>query len=285
MLFSAPRRGAGRPAGNKAAGAARSRHTVFHDSPQGASPMRRFSLIGLVRAGARRLPAAEGTGKKSGPVVAKGNGITITADEFKARARRAVALHPRPLHDARAQEGVPRQPGPLRGAGARGREAGAREGPGRPAHPEEDHGPEARAEELPGHRRDRRAGGARGRARRSTSTSTRPTTSAPRKVRVAAVVVERAVRQPRPRRRSSPPRRRRSRSSRPRRRRTPLAFAQIVTEFSEDAATKPLAGDLQFKCKEELEKALLEGARRRRLLAPAGPGLGRGRGAHRALPR
>jgi parvulin-like peptidyl-prolyl cis-trans isomerase-like protein/SurA-like protein len=33
-----------------------------------------------------------------------------------------------------------------------------------------------------------------------------------------------------------------------------LAFSQIVTEFSEDAATKPLSGDLNFKSKEELEK-------------------------------
>ncbi|HET8734303.1 MAG TPA: peptidyl-prolyl cis-trans isomerase [Anaeromyxobacteraceae bacterium] len=33
-----------------------------------------------------------------------------------------------------------------------------------------------------------------------------------------------------------------------------LAFAQIVTEFSEDQATKALAGDLGFKTREELEK-------------------------------
>ncbi len=34
-----------------------------------------------------------------------------------------------------------------------------------------------------------------------------------------------------------------------------LAFAQIVAEYSEDAASKPTAGDLQFKTQEELEKA------------------------------
>jgi peptidyl-prolyl cis-trans isomerase C len=34
-----------------------------------------------------------------------------------------------------------------------------------------------------------------------------------------------------------------------------LAFAQIVAEYSEDAATKATAGDLQFKTREELEKA------------------------------
>jgi peptidyl-prolyl cis-trans isomerase C len=34
-----------------------------------------------------------------------------------------------------------------------------------------------------------------------------------------------------------------------------LAFAQIVAEYSEDAATKPLQGDLQFKSQEELAKA------------------------------
>ena len=33
-----------------------------------------------------------------------------------------------------------------------------------------------------------------------------------------------------------------------------LAFAQIVSEFSEDQATKPLQGDLQFKSQEELAK-------------------------------
>ena len=34
-----------------------------------------------------------------------------------------------------------------------------------------------------------------------------------------------------------------------------LAFAQIVNEFSEDAATKTVAGDLQFKSEDELAKA------------------------------
>lgn len=34
-----------------------------------------------------------------------------------------------------------------------------------------------------------------------------------------------------------------------------LAFAQIVSEFSEDAATKAVSGDLQFKSQEELAKA------------------------------
>ncbi|HET8540490.1 MAG TPA: peptidyl-prolyl cis-trans isomerase [Anaeromyxobacter sp.] len=34
-----------------------------------------------------------------------------------------------------------------------------------------------------------------------------------------------------------------------------LAFAQIVAEYSDDVATKPMAGDLQFKTEEELEKA------------------------------
>jgi peptidyl-prolyl cis-trans isomerase C len=34
-----------------------------------------------------------------------------------------------------------------------------------------------------------------------------------------------------------------------------LAFAQIVSEFSEDAATKPLQGDLQFRSQDELTKA------------------------------
>ncbi len=33
-----------------------------------------------------------------------------------------------------------------------------------------------------------------------------------------------------------------------------LAFAQIVTEFSEDPASKPMAGDLQFRSREELER-------------------------------
>ena len=33
-----------------------------------------------------------------------------------------------------------------------------------------------------------------------------------------------------------------------------LAFAQIVTEFSEDAPTKAMAGDLSFKTQDELEK-------------------------------
>ena len=34
-----------------------------------------------------------------------------------------------------------------------------------------------------------------------------------------------------------------------------LAFAQVVAEYSEDPATKGVAGDLQFKTEEELEKA------------------------------
>jgi peptidyl-prolyl cis-trans isomerase C len=35
----------------------------------------------------------------------------------------------------------------------------------------------------------------------------------------------------------------------------PLVFAQVVAEFSEDAASKAMAGDLQFKAREELEQA------------------------------
>jgi peptidyl-prolyl cis-trans isomerase C len=35
----------------------------------------------------------------------------------------------------------------------------------------------------------------------------------------------------------------------------PLVFAQVVAEYSEDGASKPAAGDLQFRSHEELEKA------------------------------
>jgi peptidyl-prolyl cis-trans isomerase C len=35
----------------------------------------------------------------------------------------------------------------------------------------------------------------------------------------------------------------------------PLAFAQVVAEYSDDAASKAAAGDLQFRSEEELEKA------------------------------
>ena len=61
--------------------------------------------------------------------------------------RRAVALHPGPLRHAGAQEGVPRQPDPLRGAGQGGRAAGARQGPRGAADAPQDHGAEAGAED------------------------------------------------------------------------------------------------------------------------------------------
>ena len=44
--------------------------------------IRRIVVIGLCAAA---LACSQQKGKKSGPVVAKGNGISITADEFKAR--------------------------------------------------------------------------------------------------------------------------------------------------------------------------------------------------------
>ena len=85
--------------------------------------LRRLAVIGIA---ALAVAACKGgSAKKSGPVVASGNGFTITADEFKARLDEQSPVHARPLQHAREEEGVPRQPGPLRGAGPRGREGRA----------------------------------------------------------------------------------------------------------------------------------------------------------------
>src|SRR5436305_6375184 len=60
--------------------------------------------------------------------LAKIDDVVITVGEFQDRINKQSPLGARALHLDRAQEGVPRQPGPLRGPRQRGREEGAEQG-------------------------------------------------------------------------------------------------------------------------------------------------------------
>lgn len=76
----------------------------------------------------------------------------------------------------------------------------------------------------------------------------------PKRVRVAAVVLPAPVGTPERAKKLAVAQRALSKL-RAEEKKNALAFAQIVTEFSEDPATKAVSGDLQFKSHEELAKA------------------------------
>ena len=86
--------------------------------------------VALALSGCKPTPPGP---KKSGPAVAQGEGVIVTVDEFKARLDEQSPFIRAALPDPGAEEGVPRQPDPLRGAGQGGREGGARERPRRAA--------------------------------------------------------------------------------------------------------------------------------------------------------
>jgi peptidyl-prolyl cis-trans isomerase C len=211
--------------------------------------VRRILVIGLCAAA---LACSRQSGpKKSGPVVAKGNGITITADEFKARLdEQSPFIRARYSSLERKKEFLDN----LIRFEVLAKEA---EKQGLAKDPDvqmtlkkimvqklvqksfQDTGaatdmPEAELSKYYEEHKDEY--------------------SRPRRVRVAAVVFNAPQ--------GSPERAKKLLSAqkalaklKAEEKKNTLAFAQIVSEYSEDPATKAAAGDLQFKSAEELEKA------------------------------
>ena len=216
-------------------------------------------------------------------MVAKGNGFSITAGEFKARideqspfirARYSTLERKKEFLDNLVRFEV---------LAKEAEKQGLREGPGRPAHPEEDHGAEAGPEDLPG-----RAG---------TGASEVPEAELqkyfdehkadyyrPKKVRVAAVVWNAPAGTPERAAKVAAAKKALAKLKVEEKKNT-LAFSQIVTEYSEDAATKPLSGDLNFKSKEELEKGYSKELAEAAFSLKPGETSGVIEAAQRALPR
>jgi parvulin-like peptidyl-prolyl cis-trans isomerase-like protein len=211
--------------------------------------LRRILVLGLCAAA---LACSQQSGpKKTGPAVAKGNGITITADEFKARldeqspfirARYSTLERKKEFLDnlirfevlakEAERQGLAKDPDvqmTLKKIMVQKLVQKSFQDPG--AAPEL---PEADLSKYYEDHRDEY--------------------SRPKRVRVAAVVFNAPQ--------GSPDRAKKLvlaqkalAKLKVEEKKNSLAFAQIVSEFSEDPATKAAAGDLQFKSAEELEKA------------------------------
>ena len=210
--------------------------------------IRRIVVIGLCAAA---LACSQQKGKKSGAVVAKGNGITITADEFKARLdeqspfiraryttldRKKEFLESLVRFEVLAREaekqGLARDPdvqNTLKKIMVQKLVQRNFQDPGGAADV-----PEAELQKYYDTHKDEYV-----RAKR---------------VRVAAVVWNAPQGSPDRAKKLAAAQKALAKLKVDEKKNT-LAFAQLVAQSSEDAATKGMAGDLQFKTQEELEKA------------------------------
>jgi peptidyl-prolyl cis-trans isomerase C len=211
--------------------------------------VRRILVIGLCAAA---LACSQESGpKKSGPAVAKGDGITITADEFKARldeqspfirARYSTLERKKEFLDnlirfevlAREAErqGLAKDPDvqmTLKKIMVQKLVQKSFQDPGTAATTPEP--------ELAKYYEDHKGEYQR-----------------PRRVRIAAVVFNAPQGSPDRAQKLAVAQKALAKLKAEEKKNT-LAFAQIVSEYSEDAATKATAGDLQFKSAEELEQA------------------------------
>ncbi len=210
--------------------------------------VRRILPIGLVAAA---LACGQSGPKKSGPVVAKGNGITITADEFKARLdeqspfirsryttldRKKEFLDSLIRFEVLAREaekqGLAKDPdvqNTLKKIMVQKLVQKNFQDTGKP--------PDVAEEELQKYYDNHKDEYVRA-----------------KRVRVAAVVFNAPQGSPDRAKKLAAAQKALAKLKAEEKKNT-LAFAQIVAEYSEDAATKPLAGDLGFKSEDELEKA------------------------------
>jgi peptidyl-prolyl cis-trans isomerase C len=211
--------------------------------------VRRILVLGLCAAAIACSPQT-GSSKKSGPVVAKGKGITITADEFKARLdEQSPFIRARYSSLDRKKEFLDN----LIRFEVLAKEA---ERQGLDKDPDvkatlkkimvqklvqknfQDTGgtsdvPEADIQKYFSDHKDEY--------------------NRPRRVRVAAIVWNAKEGSPERAQKLALAKKALVKVKAEEKKNT-LAFAQLVQEFSEDPATKPLQGDLQFKSQEELAK-------------------------------
>ncbi len=209
--------------------------------------IRRIVVIGLCAAA---LACSQQKGKKSGPVVAKGNGISITADEFKARldeqspfirARYTTLDRKKEFLDSlirfevlareAEKQGLAKDPdvqNTLKKIMVQKLVQKNFQDPGNAADV-----PEPELQKYYDGHKDEYV-----RAKR---------------VRVAAIVWNAPQGSPERAKKLAAAQKALAKLKAEEKKNT-LAFAQLVAEYSEDAATKGMAGDLQFRTQEELEK-------------------------------
>jgi peptidyl-prolyl cis-trans isomerase C len=213
--------------------------------------LRRLAFLGLAALGIAACNAQSSGPKKTGPAVAKGNGITITADEFKARLdEQSPFIRARYTTLDRKKEFLDS----LIRFEVLAREA---EKQGLQNDPDvqltlkkimvqklvqKSFQPDAAATQIPDtelqayydqHKADY---------------------FRPRKIRVAAVIWN-APEGSADRAKKKDAAKKALAKLKVEEKKNTLAFTQIVNEFSEDAATKATSGDLNFKGQEELEAA------------------------------
>ncbi len=212
--------------------------------------LRRIALIGLAAVAITACGPKSGT-KKSGPVVAKGQGFSITSDEFKARldeqspfirARYTTLERKKEFLDnlirfevlakEAERQGLKQDPDvqlTLKKIMVQKLvQKNFQDNSGASQVPDAD---------LQKYYEDHKSDYYR-----------------PKKVRAAAVVFTAAAGTPERAKKLALAKKALAKLKAEEKKNT-LAFAQIVTEFSDDAATKGQAGDLNFKSQDELEKA------------------------------
>ena len=111
--------------------------------PGGGVPEEGEPLRGGDRGGRRRAERSRAERRGAGHPARQGRQRDHHRRRAAGQAQPPVAVHPGPLHLARAEEGVPRQPHPVRGARQGGGQARLRQGPRGPAHDEAGDDPEA----------------------------------------------------------------------------------------------------------------------------------------------
>ena len=212
--------------------------------------MRRFLVLGLCALAIGCEPQ-KGNQKKSGPPVARGSGFTITADEFKARideqspfirARYSTLDRKKEFLDNLIRQEVLAVEAERQGLDkdpdvrATLRKIMVQKLVQKKFQQDPAAAPDVPEADLQKYYEDHNGEYVR-----------------PRKVRAHAVVLNAAAGTPE-RAKKLALAKKALQKFRADEKKNPLAFAQIVMEFSEDAATKAAAGDLQFRSYEELEK-------------------------------
>ena len=149
MLFSCALDALRRPPGTRVRSRAFASLAIHEHLLKGAALHASLPPPRPLRASPPRASRSRAARRRPAPPSRSGTGITITTDEFKARldeqspfirARYSTLERKKEFLDNLIRQEV---------LAARGRAAGARQGPRRPRHPPQDHGAEARAEALP----------------------------------------------------------------------------------------------------------------------------------------